>query len=737
MFELSVEEKDKVMEAYHELVDSLPPGMTKANKELIWKAYNFALKAHGNERRKSGEPYILHPISVAKIVSDEIGLGTKSIVSALLHDVVEDTEYSLDDIENVFGKAIRLIIDGLTKIKGAFDSNSSLQTSTFRKLLVTLSEDVRVILIKLADRLHNMRTLGALPRNKQIKISGETLYLFAPLAHRLGLYTIKTELENLSLKYQDPDVYKDLNNKINHTEKISAHFLQKVIDPITAKLDDQKFTYEIVGRPKSIYSVWHKMQTKHVPFEQVYDILAVRIIFKPKPRIAEKTQCWYIYSLVTDLYKVKPDRIRDWVSNPKANGYEALHMTVMGPHGRWIEIQIRSERMNEIAERGFAAHWKYKTGESAESELDKWIRKVSDLLQSQELSDIEFLEDFKLNLFDSEIITFSPKGREVSLPNESTTLDFAYEIHTEIGHKAIGAKVNHKLVPLSYKLSTGDQVEILTSNIQSPQYEWLDIVKTARAKSAIKSVFKTQRKNFIAKGQKNLEDKLKEINYRPNTSVFRKLFEAFEIQNKEELYLKLGRELITLENLKKILKKRSKNKKVKFWGLELFNRRSDDQLENDNQTSDAFILREDQEDPDYRLAKCCAPIPGDDVIGYTNPDTSEDVIIHKSNCSIALKLLSSQAENIIQAKWTAHKIMAHLARIKADGIDRIGLVNDLTNVISKQLDVNIRSMHIESRDGIFEAEFDLYVHNTDDLGNLILSISKLKGVESVKRVEKS
>lgn len=735
---MSVEEKSKVMEAYQELVGSLSPSMTKTNKELVWKAYNFALKAHGNERRKSGEPYILHPISVAKIVTEEIGLGTKSIISALLHDVVEDTYYSLDDIEKEFGKKIRIIIDGLTKIKGAFDSNSSLQSSTFRKLLVTLSEDVRVILIKLADRLHNMRTLGALPRKKQIKISGETLYLYAPLAHRLGLYAIKTELENISLKYQEPEVYRDLNNRINHTEKISSHFLKKFIEPITLKLDEQKISYDIFGRPKAIYSVWHKMKTKNIPFEQVYDILAVRIIFKPKSGIAEKTQCWYIYSLVTDLYKVKPDRIRDWVSNPKANGYEALHMTVMGPHGKWIEVQIRSERMDKIAERGFAAHWEYKTGESAEGELDKWIKKVSDLLQSKELSDIEFLEDFKLNLFESEIITFSPKGREVSLPNGATTLDFAYEIHTQVGHKAIGAKVNHKLVPLSYNLVAGDQVEILTSDIQTPQYGWLEIVRTARAKSAIKSVFKEQRRNFIAKGQKDLEDNLKEINYRPNSSVFRKLFEAFDIQSKEELYLKLGREVVSLENLKKILKKRSKKKQVKFWGLELFSRRSDGSDEvPDNSSDDAFILREDQEDPDYRLAKCCAPIPGDDVIGYTNPDTSEDIIIHKSNCPIALKLISSQAENIIQAKWTAHKVMAHLAQIKANGIDRIGLANDLTSAIFKQFDVNIRSMHIESRDGIFEAELDLYVHNTDDLANLILRISKLKGVESVKRVEKT
>ena len=486
------------------------------------------------------------------------------------------------------------------------------------------------------------------------------------------------------------------------------------------------------------------MKSKNLPFEQVYDMLAVRIIFKPKPRIAEKTQCWYIYSLVTDLYKVKPDRIRDWVSNPKANGYEALHMTVMGPHGRWIEVQIRSERMNEIAERGFAAHWKYKNMDSSEGEVDKWIRKVSDLLQNQEMSDIEFLEDFKLNLFEAEIVVFTPKGKEVSLPFESTALDFAYEIHTQVGHKAIGAKVNHKLVPLSHKLTNGDQVEILTSDIQTPQYEWLEIVKTARAKSAIKSVFKDQRRKYIAKGQQLLEDKLKEINYRPNANVFRKIFDAFEMQSKEELYLRIGREDISLENLKKIVKKRSKKKKVKIWGLELFSVRVDDNEDAEitespqaKEQPGTFLLREDQEDPDYRLAKCCAPIPGDEVIGYRNPDTSEDVIIHKSNCPIAIKLLSSQAENIVAAKWTAHKVIAHLASIAIEGFDRLGLANDLTNTISKQLDINIRSMHIESRDGFFEAELDLYVHNTEHLANLILSISKLKGVESVKRIEKT
>ncbi len=738
MFELSVSEKSKVLEAYQELVACLPDNLTKKNKELIWKAYEFALKAHGGEKRKSGEPYILHPIAVARIVTKEIGMGTKSIVAALLHDVVEDTEYTLDEIEKEFGSPIKIIIDGLTKITGAFNADSTLQVSTFRKLILTLAEDVRVILIKLADRLHNMRTLSALPPKKQIKVASETLYLYAPLAHRLGLYTIKTELEDLSLKYKNPEVYQDIANRIDHSEKVSAHFINKFIEPIRIKLDEQGFTYDISGRPKSIYSVWHKMQTKNLQFEQIFDFLAVRINFKPKPLIAEKTQCWFIYSLITDLYKVKPDRIRDWVSHPKANGYEALHATVMGPHGKWVEVQIRSERMNEIAERGFAAHWKYKSDETREGELDRWIKKVSDMLESQEVGDIEFLEDFKLNLFESEILTFTPKGKEILLPKGSTALDFAYDIHTQVGHSAIGAKVNHKLVPLSYKLNTGDQVEILTSKIQTPQYDWLEMVITARAKTAIKSVFKEQRRKEIANGQQSLEEKLKELNYRPNASVFRKIFDAYEVSGKEDLYLKLGQGIINLENLKKVLKRRSKNKQVKFWNLQFFSRKEEENEEElvEQNNNVPFLLREDQEEMDYQLAKCCEPIPGDEVTGYIDPDSTE-IIIHKSKCPVALRLMSSQAERIIQATWTSHKVMAHLARIKLQGIDRIGMANELTEKITTQLRVNIRSMTIETRDGIFEGHFDLYVNNTEDLNKLILTLTKIKGVESVERVEKS
>lgn len=735
MFELTAEEKSKIQEAYAGLMAGLPRNISRTDKDLIRKAFLFASKAHGGEKRKSGEPYMVHPIAVAKIVSEEIGLGTKSITAALLHDVVEDTDYNLEQIEAEFGTHIRNICDGLTKITGVIDASSSNQASTIRKLLLTLVDDVRVILIKLADRLHNMRTLHALPRKKQIKIASETIYIYAPLAHRLGLYTIKTELEDLSMKYKNPEIYEDLANRISHSEKISAHFINKFIEPVRLKLEEEKFKFEIFGRSKSIYSVYRKMQEKNIPFEQVYDVLAVRIIFKPKPRIPEITQCLHIYSIIAAEYKEKSDRLRNWVSRPKANGYEALHATFMGPHGKWIEVQIRSERMNDIAEHGFAAHWKYKTGDSKEGELDRWIKKVSEMLQNQETGDIEFLEDFKLNLLDNEIVIYTPKGKEIIMPQGSTALDFAYEIHTEVGKKAIGAKINHKLVPLSRALNTGDQVEILTSDIQSPQIEQLSFVKTAKAKSSIKDTFKEQRKKEILRGQRILEERLKQLNYRPQASVFRKLFEEYGVSNKEDLYQILGRDDLPLEQIKKILKKRSKSKTVRFWNLQFFSSRKSD---NEAAGKEVQPVVEDQanaEGIEFRLAKCCEPIPGDDVIGYRNEESSE-VIIHKASCPIATKLLSSQAENIVPAKWTSLKKMAYLARLKMTGIDRIGIANEITNIISKELNVNIRSLNMESHDGIFEANFDLYVHHTEDINNLILNLSKVKGVDSVKRVEK-
>ncbi len=735
MFELTPEEKLKVQEAYIELMAGLPRNLARADKELIRKAFLFASKAHGGEKRKSGEPYVLHPLSVARIVSEEIGLGTKSIVGALLHDVAEDTEYTLDQIEAEFGPQIRSIIDGLTKITGVFDTNSSMQASTFRKLLLTLVDDVRVILIKLADRLHNMRTLDALPRKKQIKIAGETLYIYAPLAHRLGLYNIKTELEDLSLKYKNPEVYEDLSNKVSHSEKISAHFINKFIEPVKQKLEEEKIRFEIFGRSKSIYSVWRKMQDKNVPFEQVYDILAVRIIFKPKPRIPEPSQCLHIYSLIAEIFKEKPDRLRNWVSRPKANGYEALHATFMGPHGKWIEVQIRSERMNDIAEHGFAAHWKYKTGDSKEGELDRWIKKVSETLQNPESGDLEFLEDFNLTLFDNEIITFTPKGKEIILPQGSTALDFAYEIHTEVGKKAIGVKINHKLVPLSRQLNSGDQVEILTSDIQSPQIEQLNFVKTAKAKSCIKDTFKELRKKEILKGQKILEERLIQLNYRPQANVFRKLFEAFGVNNKEDLYQILGRDDIPVENIKKILKKRSRSKEVKFWNLQIFSSKKSETSAIDSGEPTKEVASKGKEEFEFHLANCCQPIPGDEIIGFRNLESSQ-IIIHKTTCEIAIKYMSQKGNLIVPTKWTAVKLVAYLARLSVNGIDRLGIAGDIINTISKELNVNIRSLNIEAHDGIFEGVFDLYVHNTEDITNLILNLTRIKGVDTVKRVEK-
>src|SRR5512145_1116939 len=516
-------EEIRIKREFNDLLESCVRCNRRSDKALIRKAFKIAYNAHKGALRVSGEPYILHPIAVARIVTQEMGLGVKSIVSALLHDVVEDTEFSLEEIEDHFGAKIASIVDGLTKISGVFDKNSNLQAENFRKMLLTLSDDVRVILIKLADRLHNMRTLGALPVAKQMKISAETLYLYAPLAHRMGFYSIKNELEDLSLKYRYPKIFQELSDKIKIQEKSHQEFIKEFSRPIKEQLEKNGITYDISGRYKSIYSIWHKMQTKNIPFEEVYDLMAIRIVFDPLPGIPEKTQCWNIYSMITDIYMPKPERIRDWVSTPKANGYEALHATVMGPKGNWMEVQIRSRRMDDIAERGFAAHWKYKTENSQENELDKWLKRIRELLANPNPDALEFLDDFKLNLFASEIFVFTPKGDTKTLPVNSTVLDFAYEIHSEIGHKAIGAKVNHRLVPLNHVLKSGDQVEIITSDTYRPRLDWLDNVVTLKAKTAIKDALKAENKNRIEKGKKLLEDRLLEIKLRPNARIIQKL----------------------------------------------------------------------------------------------------------------------------------------------------------------------------------------------------------------------
>ena len=735
-----------IQEQFDDLLMNCPRCQSDDDKKLVHKAFNLANEAHKGVKRKSGEPYILHPIAVAKIVSTEIGLGPKAIACALMHDVVEDTDYTIDDIERIFNKKIASIIDGLTKIAEVFDANSSLQAENFRKILLTLTDDIRVILIKLADRLHNMRTLDSLPPAKQMKIAGETIYLYAPLAHRLGLYTIKTELEDLSLKYRYPKIYEDIKTKIEGTEKRRMQLINSFSLPIIQKLEENNIDFDISGRPKSIYSIWKKIQTKNVAFEDIYDLLAIRIIFNPYPHIPEKTQCWHIYSLITDIYKPKPDRIRDWVSTPKANGYEALHCTVMGPHGQWVEVQIRSQRMNEIAERGFASHWKYKNIDASiqESEFEKWIKQVRELLENPQTDALDFLDEFKLNLFSSEIVVFTPKGDTKTLPKGATALDLAYEIHTEIGNKAIGAKVNHKLVPLSHKLNSGDQVEIITASTQKPSWDLLKSAVTAKAQSAIKAAFKAETKNRLEKGKQVVEVKLAEIGLQPSSRIFKKLLPAYEAISKDELYSKVGSGLISLDNLKKILRKNTKNKWIRYWELQISKsalrkrQKSEKDAENTGKRFDPkkpYLLREhaDDETTSYIVAKCCNPIPGDDVIGYITSE--ENVVVHKVTCAEAIRLMSRYGDRIVSAKWTTHKVLSFLARIEVRGMDRSGILSELVKVISDELRVNIRKLHIESHDGIFDSSIDLYVHNANNLNNLISNVMKIKGVDSVKRIE--
>jgi guanosine-3',5'-bis(diphosphate) 3'-pyrophosphohydrolase len=735
------EDKNRIQAAYDSLVNNLIRCSKPDDRALIDKAFKIANEAHWNMRRKSGEPYVIHPISVAKIVNQEIGLGAKSIAVALLHDVVEDTEYSLEDVERDFGSKIASLIDGLTKISGTYnkENSSSLQAENFRKMLLTLSDDLRVILIKIADRLHNMRTLDSMPEHKKMKVAGETIFLYAPLAHRLGLYAIKSELEDLSFKFRQPQIYEEIAAKLKHSEKKNVALINKFALPIIEKLTEAGFKFDISGRPKSIFSIWKKMQAKNVPFEEIYDVLAVRIVFEPMTGIAEKTQCWNIYSIITDSYLPKPDRLRDWVSRPKPNGYEALHVTVMGPEGQWVEVQIRSKRMDEIAERGYAAHWKYKGDESQESELDKWIKKIRIMLESPREDPIEFLDEFKMNLFSSEIMVFTPKGTLVSLPKGASALDFAYEIHTEIGNKAIGAKINYKLNPINAILMSGDQVEIITSDIAKPEKEWLSFVRTSKAKDAIKNALRAESKDSIQNGMEILDSKLKDLGMTVNAVILKKLLLAYDAINKDELYSGIGLGRINLDNLKKILKKSPSKNVIKYWELRLIGSKKDKkeagiaQEKIDN--SVPYLLRENvvNAEQSYEIAKCCNPIPGDEVIGYHSPEGA--IIIHKPKCPIAIRIMSNEGNRIIAVKWAIHKLVSFLARISMTGIDRIGLVNDITTIISEELKVNMTNINISVKNGIFEGTIDLYVHHTKDLNNLILKISNISGIENVKRVE--
>ncbi len=737
------EDSELIESEYRLLRNNLYRCEKTGDVELIEKAFRIANEAHWDMRRNSGEPYIIHPINVARIVNQEIGLGAKSVAAALLHDVVEDTDWTLEDIDREFGPKIASVIDGLTKISGTYNKeNSSLQAENFRKMLMTLSDDIRVILIKIADRLHNMRTLDSMPEHKKMKIAGETIYLYAPLAHRLGLFSIKTELEDLSFKYRHPRIYDELAKKIKTDEKKNIALINKFSLPIIEKLNENNINFDISGRFKSIYSIWKKMQSKNVPFEEVYDLLAVRIVFEPKPDESEKTQCWEIYSLITDIYTPKPDRLRDWISRTKPNGYEALHLTVMGPGGRWVEVQIRSRRMDDIAEHGFAAHWKYK-GDALqqENELDKWLKHIRELLSNPLEDPMEFLDEFKMSLFSTEIMVFTPKGLLVTLPKGASALDFAYEIHTQIGNKAIGAKVNYKLCPLSVTLLSGDQVEIITSDVARPEKEWLESAHTAKAKGAIQDALKAEIKDRVQKGKEMLEKKLNELGMIPNSDIIRKLLETYEIHDKDELYSKIAIEIINLDEFRKVLKKTPENSLMKYWKLRIGGKKSEIKTKNDKSEqekidkSQPYLLREniDNTGNSYVIAGCCNPIPGDEVTGYVAPDGS--IIVHKPKCPVAIKLMSSEGNRIIPVRWTIHKIASFLARISLSGIDRIGLVAEITAIISNELSVNIRNINISVYDGIFEGTIELYIHHTKDINNLIMQLSNIKGIASVKRIE--
>ncbi|MTI38584.1 RelA/SpoT family protein [Fulvivirga lutimaris] len=733
MIAIDVEEENKeIVRRYRQLLRHAKPLLKENDSKLIRKAFNTALEAHSGTRRKSGEPYIFHPIAVAKICVDEIGLGTTSIISALLHDVVEDTEWTIKDIERDFGKKIARIIDGLTKISGVFEHGSSQQAENFRKMLLTLSEDVRVILVKLADRLHNMRTLDSMPVNKQYKIASETIFLYAPLAHRLGLYAIKSEMEDLYLRYTEPEVYDDIIRRIDATKETRNKFIKSFIRPIQRNLNDLNLEYIIKGRPKSIYSIWNKMKKQGIPFEEVYDLFAIRVIVDV-PYENEKAACWQVYSIVTDFYKPNPDRLRDWISTPKANGYESLHTTVMAKNGQWVEVQIRARRMDDIAEKGYAAHWKYKDNESSgnSSGLEQWISKVRDMLEQNDSSALEFVDDFRGNLFNDEVFAFTPKGDLKTLPRGATALDFAFEIHTEVGAKCIGAKVNQRLVPINYALKNGDQVEILTSSKQKPNDDWLRFVVTSKAKSKIKDELKEDKKHIADEGKEIAIRKLKHFKIDPSNEVFEKLRVYFDMPNLFDLFYKIGEGAIDNKDLRRFkdhkmdapIKSRPNTKipDAKTFEKELVKVKSDDVL----------LIGEDMDVIDYKLAKCCNPIPGDNVFGFVT--VTEGIKVHRVSCPNAPELLANHGHRVVKAKWASQHQSAFLVILKIIGTDRVGLINDVTGIISDELKVNMRSMAIDTDSGIFEGEIMLYVNDTRHLDLLINKLDKVEGVVKVTR----
>jgi GTP diphosphokinase / guanosine-3',5'-bis(diphosphate) 3'-diphosphatase len=727
------DEKKEILRHYRGLLRVLKTKLKPGDKILLRTAFEMAAEAHKTMRRKSGEPYILHPLAVAKICVEEIGLGIRSTICALLHDTVEDTDITLEDVQREFGPEITKIVDGLTKISTVMDANTSQQAENFKKILLTLTDDPRVILIKLADRLHNMRTMDSMKREKQLKISSETVYVYAPLAHRMGLYNIKTEMEDLAMKYMEPDTYRYIAQKLQDTKRERSRYINDFIKPLKSKLEKTGFDFEIYGRPKSIHSIWSKIKKKGVSFEEVYDLFAIRIIVNDSPE-KEKEDCWKVYSIITDAYNPSPERLRDWLSNPKSNGYEALHTTVMGPQGKWVEVQIRTKRMNEIAEKGLAAHWKYKEGASDESRFDKWFQQIREALSSPDSNSLDFLQDFKTSFLTEEIYVYTPKGDVKMLPVGATALDFAFGVHTAIGSKCIGAKVNHKLVPISYKLRSGDQIEIITSAKQKPNSEWLNFVVTSKAKTKIKDTLKEEKRTIAEEGKYLLQRKLAAINAVMNQTNLEELASFYKLNSSLDLLYEIATKKIDLKELKDFTVHGDKllapkpikpvEEKVEYDSTAKHKNQKDAELIIFGESSDRIM---------YTLANCCKPIPGDDVFGFVT--TGEGLKIHRTTCPNATRLMANYGHRVVKTKWAKNKEISFLTGLKIIGLDDVGVIHKITNLISGEMKVNIAAMTIEAKDGIFEGNVKVFVHDKDELDNLVDELLNLPGIERVDRYD--
>ena len=742
--EFTAEEDLMIQREFEALLDDYAHTLHSQKVDLITHAFKFAYKAHYGVRRLSGEPYIMHPLAVARICVKQIGLGSTSICAALLHDVVEDTDYTEQDIAGLFGDKIAQIVGGLTKISGGvFGEHASEQAENFRKLLLTISEDIRVVLIKIADRLHNMRTLGSQPKEKQYKIAGETQYIYAPLAHRLGLFPIKTELEDLSFKYEHPETWQEIHDKLEAIKASKLESYETFTKPIRERLESMGYTFTINARIKSVYSIWKKMVKQQCAFEDVYDIMAARIVFTPNESMSEKDQCWMIYSAITEIYRPHPERIRDWISTPKANGYEALHVTVMGKNGEWIEVQIRTDRMHEIAEHGYAAHWKYKTGESDDSELDKWLQEIKEVLAHPDKDAMEFLGTFKLNLFAQEVFVFTPKGEIKTMPQGSTALDFAFLLHSEIGEHCIGAKVNHSLVPLSYQLKGGDQIEILTSNSQHPQKEWYDFVITAKAKNGLNQYFRREERKYIKHGEKLMEDAItmdKELSAANRDAVMARILSFYQMSSATEFYAQVGQGIIRLDNIHDIVfPKRGWMSYIPFIGKKPSgvnlqpSEAAPKEIVKPKKGPHSIVLTDENLGKEYTLSNCCHPIPGDEVLGYL--DETGKMHIHKIDCPEAALLKTSYGKRIYSATWNTHRVQSFVETVELKGIDKFGVFIQVLQAITRDFHINLRAINMSSDDGIFQGTMELYVYDKTELDELFKAIRKIDNIKEIRRID--